>query len=184
MPLSITVSGRELFDPNTNEIFYVKNQTYLLEHSLISISKWESLYHRSFLNDGPKDAEETLAYIRMMVINGQMDELTSKCLSTENLKTITEYIQNPMTATTISNRRPHEGASKRKEIVTSELIYYWMIALSIPQEYQKWHLNRLLTLIQVCNIKNQGDSNKSTKADTARYYNDMRARNRAKLHKK
>lgn len=121
-----------------------------LEHSLISISKWEAKWHVPFITTKDKTEEQTIHYIKCMTIN-QVPDIAYEHLSIQNIRDISEYINNPMTATTISER---PGARKSREIVTSEVIYYWMIALQIPFECEKWHLNRLMQLITVCNEKN------------------------------
>lgn len=154
--LEIVTDGGEQFNELTNEFTYVKPQILKLEHSLVSISKWESKWHKSFLSNGDKTSEEIVDYIRCMTIN-QVDPSVYDFLTQENIDDIQKYIENPMTATTIK-----EVQGKRSnEMVTSELIYYWMVALEIPFECEKWHLNRLLTLIKVCNIKNQPAKNMS-----------------------
>ena len=122
-----------------------------LEHSLVSISKWESKWCKAFLSKGEKSIEETLDYIKCMTITQGVDSDVYNHLTMENIRQVNEYIEAPMTATVFYEREKTRGS---REIVTSELIYYWMIALNIPVEFQKWHLNRLLTLIRVCNIKN------------------------------
>lgn len=150
--LTITVPGGELYD-EANELFIeVKPQTLQLEHSLISLSKWESKWHKPFLSKFDKSAEETLDYVRCMTVTPGVDPMVYARLTNENIATINEYIDNPMTATTFSNTQ--KGGSSGEQ-VTSEVIYYWMIALTIPFECEKWHLNRLLTLIRVCDAKNK-----------------------------
>ena len=130
---------------------FVKGQTLRLEHSLVSLSKWESKWCKPFLSKDEKTVEETLDYIKCMTLDQNVDSNVYFCLTEENIKQINDYISAPMTATTFSNNK--KGASR--EQITSELVYYWMIALNIPFECQKWHLNRLLTLIRVCEIKSQ-----------------------------
>ncbi len=122
-----------------------------LEHSLVSISKWESKWHKPFLSKTPKTDAEVLDYIKCMTITQNVNPNTYLGLTSSEIDKVNAYIENPMTATTISDRR----TKSRGEIVTSELIYHWMIALGIPFECQKWHLNRLLTLIRVCEIKSR-----------------------------
>ena len=138
-----------MFNEKTSEFVYSKETKISLEHSLVSLSKWESRWNKPFLSKDNKTLEETIDYIRCITITQNVDPEVYFRLTDENTNTINKYIESPMTATTFSDN----GHSSR-EIITSELIYYWMISLNIPMECQKWHLNRLLTLIRVCNIKN------------------------------
>lgn len=149
--LEITVPAAEMFDESTQEFIESKEQTLQLEHSLVSLSKWESKWHKAFLSKREKTFEETIDYIRCMTITKNVDPSVYFNLSKENIEAINRYIEDPMTATYIAE---DPSGSIGGDVVTSELIYYWMISLNIPQEYQKWHLNRLLSLIKVCNVKN------------------------------
>ena len=149
--LVITIPAMELFNEKTQEFIPLKEQTLQLEHSLVSLSKWESKWCKPFLSKDNKTMEETLDYIRCMTITQNVDQSVYSRLSKTNIEDINKYIEAPMTATTFHN---DNQKGHGKETVTSELIYYWMIALNIPMECQKWHLNRLLTLIRVCNVKN------------------------------
>ena len=151
--LQITVPAIEMFDEQKQEFVSTKEQTLCLEHSLVSLSKWESKWHKPFLSKEPKTNEETLDYIKCMTITQNVDPNIYLCLTRENIEQVNQYIEDPMTATWFSEESKKGGHSR--EQTTAELIYYWMIALNIPFECQKWHLNRLLTLIRVCNIKNQ-----------------------------
>lgn len=148
--LSITVPSTELFDDAKQEFINVKEQTLQLEHSLVSLSKWESKWNKPFLSKKEKTSAEVLDYIRCMTITQNVNDNVYNALTVDNIESINNYIDAPMTATTFSDSSGDGG----REIVTSELIYYWMISLNIPMECQKWHLNRLLTLIRVCNVKN------------------------------
>lgn len=150
--LQITIPARELWDEAKNEFIYTKECTLQLEHSLISLSKWESKWCKAFFSKEPKTQEETLDYIKCMTLTPNVKDEIYACLSNDNVTEINKYIEAPMTATFFSQDK---GGKPNREQITSELIYYWMIALTIPFECQKWHLNRLLTLIRVCNIKNQ-----------------------------
>lgn len=144
----------ELWDEEKEEFIKVpstKGQTLQLEHSLVSISKWESKWCKSFFSKEEKTLEETIDYIRCMTLTKNIDSSIYYRLSNKNITLINDYIEAPMTATVFSDMR---HASKSREIITSELIYYWMIACNIPFECQKWHINRLLTLIRICEIKN------------------------------
>ena len=149
--LKITIPAVEMFDEKTQTFFSTKEQTLQLEHSLVSLSKWESKWCKPFLSKKEKTLEETLDYIKCMTITQNVDPDTYKGLTRSNIEEINNYIEAPMTATTFSK---HADSGPNRETITSELIYYWMIALNIPMECQKWHINRLLVLIRVCNIKN------------------------------
>lgn len=151
--LIINVPDAEVFDSSKNEFHNIKGQTIALEHSLVSISKWESKWHKPFLhNKDPKTTEEILDYVRCMTLTQNVNPILYKALTKENIEAIMKYLEDPMTATWFSKKEEPKRATR--EIVTSEIIYYWMIALNIPFECQKWHINRLLTLIRVCNEKN------------------------------
>ena len=164
--LRITIPASEeteLWDERTESFVTIpgaKEQTLQLEHSLVSLSKWESKWCKVFLSRETKTQEETIDYIRCMTINSNVDPDVYGRLTNEHINKINEYINAPMTATFFSEEKGGKGS---REIVTAELIYYWMIALQIPSEYQKWHLNRLLTLVRVCNIKNQPPKKMSKK---------------------
>lgn len=150
--LQILVPASEMYDESTGEFITGKDFNLQLEHSLVSISKWESRWCRAFLSNKPKTYEETIDYIKCMTITQNVPDETYSRLTRENIDQINKYIEAPMTATHFLDDKSGRGGS---DTVTSELIYYWMIALNIPFECQKWHLNRLLALIRVCNIKNQ-----------------------------
>ena len=149
--LQLTIPATELWDEEKQEFIQTKEQTLQLEHSLVSLSKWESKWNKAFLGRQPKTVEETLDYIRCMTLTKNVDSEIYKLITNDNIQMINKYIELPMTATTFLEEK-NNGRSN--ETVTSELIYYWMISLNIPFECQKWHLNRLLTLIRVCNVKN------------------------------
>ena len=149
--LRITIPAAELWDEERQEFVSTKEQTLQLEHSLVSLSKWESKWCKAFLSKNDKTAEETLDYVRCMTITPNVDPNTYNFLTPDNIEEINKYIQAPMTATYFREDKNSKGS---REVVTAELIYYWMIALNIPFECQKWHLNRLLALVKVCNIKN------------------------------
>ena len=149
--LQITIPAmNDLWDEQNQQFLSVKETTIQLEHSLLSISKWESKWNKSFINTKDKTEEELMDYIKCMTITKNVDPNIYVCLTAENIQEIVNYINAPMTATII---RDTEKSSR--ETVTSELIYYWMISLNIPVKFEKWHLNRLITLIRVCSIKNQ-----------------------------
>lgn len=147
--LKITIPAIEQYDEVNEEFIYFKETSLQLEHSLVSLSKWESKWCKPFLTKDDKTIEETIDYIRCMTITQNIDNDAYKNLTNQNLTDVREYLEAAMTATTINN----DNKATNKEVITSEIIYYWMITLNIPFECQKWHLNRLLTLINVCNIK-------------------------------
>lgn len=180
--LQIVVPASEQYDSKNNLFYNTNEQTLLLEHSLISLSKWEAKYKRSFLNSGPQNVDEILFYIKCMTINKNVDDLVYNALNKENIEKITDYIDDPMTATTFYDFSNTKGRRKQ-EIVTAEVIYSWMIILQIPIEFEKWHINRLLTLIRVVNIKSQPDQ-KMSKAETAAMYRKLNAQRRKARHTK
>lgn len=156
--LRISIPECELWDESKNEFISTKGQTLQLEHSLVSVSKWESKWCKAFLAKGERSREEDIDYIRCMTITQNVDPDVYNFLTDENIDQVNKYIEAPMTATKFFEEK---GRKTNNEQTTSELIYYWMVALNIPFECQKWHLNRLLTLIRVCNIKNQPPKKRS-----------------------
>jgi len=164
----LVIPSVELFDQKNNLFINEKGTEIQLEHSLIALSKWESKYCRAFLTKEDKSREETLDYVRAMTVTQNVDDSLYSRITEDLLLKVYEYINNPMTATYLY---VDKSAPLNREKITSELIYYWMVALQIPFECQKWHLNRLLTLIDVCNRKSQPQKKMSK--------NDIRARNRA-----
>ena len=179
MPLKITIPANDdLWDPDNNKFISFKEQTLVLEHSLLSLSKWERITKKSFLfNVTSKKItpEEWLLYIKCMTIN-QVNDIVYSLLSSDQYKEIFDYINDPMTATTINDNRPNKG---RREIVTSEVIYYRMISYGIPIELEKWHLNNLMTLISVFAIKGGGEK-KMSRAEAAAY---QRSINESRIRK-
>lgn len=150
--LRLAIPSAEMYDEQKEEFITVKAQVLELEHSLVALSKWESKWHKPFITKDPKTYEETVDYIKCMTITPDVDPLVYMFLSDKHIEQVNAYIENPMTATTFNNQGKGRQSS---EFITNELIYYWMVALTIPFECETWHLNRLLTLIQICNIKNQ-----------------------------
>lgn len=161
--LQITVPASESFDEQRMAFIQEKAQTLQLEHSLVSVSKWESKWEKPFLAKKELTAEEALDYIRCMTLTQNVHSDVYHRLTRENVDTIWAYIDKRMSATWFAEDR---NRPRNREIVTSEIIYYWMISLGIPMECQKWHLNRLLTLIRVCSIKNKPPK-KMSKKETA-----------------
>ena len=150
----------EGWDEQKEEFVEAKTVTLRLEHSLVSLSKWESKWCKPFLTRTPMTDEETVDYIKCMTLTQNVDPDVYNHLTRANVKAIEQYISAPMTATTF---REEKNTKRSREQVTAEIIYYWMIALNIPQDYQKWHLNKLLTLIRVCNIKNAHPKKRSAR---------------------
>lgn len=148
--LNIIIPELELFDERTSEFIYYGEEHLQMEHSLVSISKWESKWNKPFLSASDKTLDEVMDYIYCMTLTPNVKPDVFGRLTEQNINEINEYINAPMTATTFSDVN-QKGS---REIVTSELIYYWMVTLNIPFECQYWHLNRLLTLVKVCNVKN------------------------------
>lgn len=163
--LEIEIPDRELFDERTEEFITIKGRKIVIEHSLVSLSKWEAKYKKPFMSS-EKNASEVLDYIKFMTITQNVDKSVYDSITPEILEQVINYIEDPMTATWFNERE--QKKSKSKETVTAEIIYYWMIALQIPMECQKWHLNRLLTLIRVCSLKNAPDKKMSKKELLAR----------------
>lgn len=175
--LEITVPKTNLFDEKNGKFIYVESETLSLEHSLIAISKWEAKYCKPFFGRDRKTNEEVLEYIKCMTVNKVKNPLIYSCLSTESLTEISNYIESKQSATWFSENK---NGSPR-EVITSELIYYWMIACNIPFECQKWHINRLLTLVRVCQMKQQ-DPKKMSQSDMLRQRAKLNAERKAKMH--
>ena len=178
--LEITIPKGELWNESKQEFVQTKEQTLRLEHSLVSLSKWESKWKKAFLGKDEKTFEETIDYIKCMTVTQNVDPNVYMFLTNGNIKKINEYIDDPMTATTFSNNKQQGG---NREILTSEVIYYYMIALNIPFECQRWHLNRLITLIRVCSIKNQ-PSKKMSKGEIMKLNTSLNADRRKQLNTK
>ena len=159
--LILKIPEQEYYDQTTNEFINCRACTLKLEHSLVSISKWESKWKKPFLTEGTKTPAEFIDYIRCMTINQDVPDEIYGLLGHDNVRKIEEYIMDPATATTVYDRRKGHGG--KAEIPTSELIYYWMVSNGIPFECEKWRLNRLLTLIKVCNAK--GNPQQMSKAE-------------------
>ena len=180
--LQITVPAlvREDYDERTNEFVYTvleKERKLRLEHSLISLSKWESKWHKPFLSKKEKTDEELLDYIRFMTLDSNVNPEVYYRLSPGNYDQIEKYIADPMTATTFSD---DQNRKHSREIITAEIIYHWMISQNVPFDpCERWHLNRLITLIRVCSIKN-APSKKRNKGDTALKHARMNAARKKK----
>ena len=154
----------EGWDEEKQEFVEPTVQVLQLEHSLVSLSKWEAKWCKPFLSDTEKTHEETIDYVRCMTITQNVDPSVYTHLTQKNIDMINEYMGAKMTATWFSDDKRKGKKNKNKQI-TNELIYYWMSSLNIPMECQKWHLNRLFTLIQVHDAENT-PSNKMSKKET------------------
>lgn len=166
--IDVVIPASEKWDPVTDKFKSLdKDYKLTLEHSLISVSKWEQRWHKPFMSDKDKSYEETIDYIKCMTITQGVPDVVYEMMPDNVITQINEYITDSATATTFYDSRAESsvGASKRKEVITAEIVYYWMIELSIPVEIcQKWHFNRLMTLIRVINIKHEErDPNKKHK---------------------
>lgn len=156
--LQITIPSVELYDEKNNEFRNTREQVLVLEHSLVSLSKWESKWKKPFLSTKDKTREESIDYIKCMTITQNVDPDIYLCINASVMDQISKYISDPMTATTF---REDDERRISREIITSEIIYHWMIMFDVPFECQKWHLNRLLTLIHVCNNKHPANKPKN-----------------------
>jgi len=175
--LKIIIQGDEVYNEETNTFSTVNDVVLEMEHSLVSLSKWESKYQKPFLSMGPKTEEEIFYYLKAMVVTSNVDlDILYRC-SPANVSTIQEYIDSSQSATTFGYmpERPGHG-----EVITSELIYYWMVAFNVPFECQHWHLNRLFALIRICNIKNSKPK-KMSRHEIAMRNHELNAKRRAEL---
>ena len=142
--LRITIPSTEFWDEAKQEFVYTKAQTLQLEHSLVSLSKWESRWNKPFLTKQKKTLEETIDYVKCMTLTQNVKPEVYNYLTNSNINEVNRYIALPMTATQFFEEKKSPGS---KEQITAELVYYWMIVLNIPFECQKWNLNKLFTLI-------------------------------------
>lgn len=175
--LIIIVPGIEMFDEEHQE-FVTKDDFVLeLEHSLVSLSKWESEHEKPFLGESNKTQEEVINYVKAMTLTSNVPEEIFHKLSQSNIEEINSYIDSRKSATWFSEA---PGAPRTRDIITSELIYYWMTVFQIPFQCETWHLNRLFTLIRICNIK-QAKPKKMSKAEIAARNRELNAQRRARL---
>lgn len=179
--LRITIPGKEMWNAKTETFEYGESRELQLEHSLLSLSKWESKWNKAFYSKREKTTEETIDYIRCMTLNKNVDPSIYKRLTAQNIQDIMDYISAPMTATYFVN---DQVMGHSRDTITAELIYYWMISLSIPFDpCQKWHLNRLFALIRVCSLKNSPPK-KMDQSEIMRRHAAINAARRKKYHTK
>lgn len=175
----IEIPEKDYFIDVTNEFLHFKGAKFKIEHSLVSLAKWESKWKKPFLHT-KLNKEQWLDYIRCMTITQNVDPLAYKLIPNSLLKEIQEYVEEQQTATTITNNAPQKP--HKKEIITAEIIYFWMVSYNIPVEFEKWHLSRLLTLIEVCSIKNNANGKKMSKSEVMRQNNKINAARRAAMN--
>jgi hypothetical protein len=176
--LKIVIEGDETFNEETNEFETFNDVVFELEHSLVSVSKWESKYQKPFLSSTKKTSEEIFGYLKAMVVTPNADlDVLYKC-SQEDIDKIQEYIDSSQSATTFGIMPERRGPG---EVITSELIYYWIVSFNIPFECQYWHLNRLFSLIRICNIKNS-KPRKMSRREIALRNQELNARRKAELN--
>lgn len=176
--LQLNFPSMELFDEVKQEFIYIKQQDLQLEHSLVSISKWEAKWHKPFFSNSEKTLDEIQDYVRCMTITQNVNPNIYLRMSREMYEKIKNYLDEPMTATWFSK---DQRVRSNREIITAEIIYYWMITYNIPLDFQKWHINRLLTLIRVCSIKNS-DPKKMSKKEVLSRQKALNAARRKKLN--
>jgi hypothetical protein len=170
--LEIDVVLEDFYDETTERFVPSKSETVRLEHSLVSVSKWEAVWEQAFLGSKEKTTDQTVSYIKMMIVGAEPPPGVFQKLLEKHIEQVKEYVGAAMSATKLSTDK---NAPSSKEIVTSELIYYWMISLNVPVEFEHWHLNRLITLIRVINLKNTPKKKMSN--------SERRALNRQRLAK-
>lgn len=165
MPCTIEVPAAELYNKQTGEFIPVKATTLVMEYSLVAVSKWESKWKIPYLSKTKKTEEQTLDLIRFMTLTKHVDPNVYLCFTEQNFRDILAYIEDPQTATKINDR----SSGKKEEILTSEVIYAYMVLQGIPKEFEKWPLNRLITLIRVVSIKNTPPKKRGRKETLAHY---------------
>lgn len=175
--LTIIVGATAVYNEETKSFESQGGEELQLEHSLVSLSKWESIHEKPFLDQKDKTSEEVLSYVECMLLTANPPENFRKNLSQENFDQINAYIDRKMTATWFSES---QSPTRNQEIVTSELVYYWMTVFHIPFECEKWHINRLFTLIRICNVK-QEKPKKMSRAEMARRHRELNEKRKAQL---
>lgn len=175
--LKLSVGTIEFFNEETEEFEYQEPIEVSFEHSLISLSKWESIHNTPFLSDSPKTSEQLADYIRCMVVDAPEGVDVVERMTPTDFAEVQEYMQSPASATTFGTMPERRG---RGETITSELIYYWLVAFNIPFECEGWHLNRLFALVKICNIK-QEKPKKRSPGEIARQNRELNAQRKAQL---
>lgn len=179
--LDITIPATELFIPLKNEFMEIAEQKIVLEHSLVSVSKWEAKWHKPFINPGYQmTLDELYSYIECMCVTKNVPATSLRLITPTDIERIKEYINDPMTATTITT---NSSKKKNGKFITNEEIYYMMFSYQIPKECEKWHLNRLMTLLEVFAAKNSSDQ-KMSKAEIYKQNAQLNAARRAKWNSK
>lgn len=164
--LELTVKGREMYDSKTFTFYALKDQTLQLEHSLLSISKWESITHKPFLGKELSGSKDIILYVQCMTLNKGVDPQIYTALTRDDINKIRAYIDDPATATWFGKEENKKRGSRKP--ITAEIIYYWMIEAGVPMQCEKWHLNRLLTLLHVIEIKRRPKGKKGGKQSASR----------------
>lgn len=175
--LKIIIEGDELYDEEKNEFTTIVVGALEFEHSLLSVSKWEAKYQKPFLSAGEKTREEAIGYLEAMLMTPGVDPDVLETISSSALDKVNEYIDSPQSATTFGEMPTRRGPS---EVITSELIYFWMVSFNIPFECERWHLNRLFALIRICNIKNSPPK-KMSKTERALQMRELNEKRRREL---
>lgn len=179
--LQLTIgSDNEFFNEKTGEFIIVKPQKIILEHSLLSISKWEAKWKTPFFSEKEMTPALFKDYVKCMTITPNVNPLAYECLTYKQIKEIKDYVQDSRTATTIKTT----SSSKIKRTITSELIYYWMFAQNIPIECEKWHINRLMTLIEISSIESNPKKQKMGRREIYAQNAELNRQRRAMHHTK
>lgn len=181
--LPIYIPAQDLYDEETEKFIDIPEANLVLEHSLVSLSKWEQKWKKPFLGREEKTTQETIDYVRCMNLTPDVPPEVFLYLPNYVLNQVSEYINDDMTATWFAETK-NQPRSNSGEVITAEIIYYWLVALTIPFEVQYWHLNTLLTLIKVTNIKNDPKKKMMPKRDAAEQQRMLNAERKARLNTK
>ena len=175
--LTLIVGRQEHFDEEKSEFLFLGGVELSFEHSLVSLSKWESKFQKPFLTPGNKTNEDTLAYIRFMLLTEDVPDEVLMRMTQKDLDAINDYIESSQSATTFGVLPEKKSTG---DVITSELIYFWMVNYNIPFEVENWHLNRLFSLIRICNVKNSKPK-KLSPHEIAQRNRDLNAKRKAEL---